>query len=380
MTARADGRARARQHRRRDGRGGAVARHADGAVGAAADGRPARREPRARDGCTRRTPTASRSRRRSPRYAAGGELVVVEERRARASRSSTTSSRRSPTRCIACSRRASCRGGRRRHVPDPRRRLAVLPRRDHQAPRPDRHVRASVWAHVRGDESGSPGLDGPRRLARSDRAPRRGGCGGFPRTARPEAERSRGARATTCASTGLAVSQDGNTVFVYASTGMQAEQAAHRRKRAAGGGPTPSRFVTEHWLREDERWDDEPEQPDVEEDLDRAGFAPWEVRVEAGSLREAHDLAEPLGLRATTSPRTFTYVIAGAGSREEAGSSPAGSTARSSRAASWSTRSASEPLCHLRGSRRLADRSIYWFDDTRPGVPRGRLFLQVQRF
>jgi len=66
----------------------------------------------------------------------------------------------------------------------------------------------------------------------------------------------------------LAVSQDGNTVFVYASTGMQAEQAGRIvESELQDAGVTPSRFVTERWLREDERWDDEPEQPDVEEDL-----------------------------------------------------------------------------------------------------------------
>jgi hypothetical protein len=117
----------------------------------------------------------------------------------------------------------------------------------------------------------------------------------------------------------LAVSQDDNTVFVYASTGMQAEQAGRIiESELQEAGVTPSRFVTERWLREDERWDDEPEQPDVEEDLIERGFAPWEVRVEAGSLREAHDLAERLRAEGYDVSRTFTYVIAGAGSREEA--------------------------------------------------------------
>jgi hypothetical protein len=117
----------------------------------------------------------------------------------------------------------------------------------------------------------------------------------------------------------LAVSQDGNTVFVYASTGMQAEQAGRIvESELQDAGVTPSRFVTERWLREDERWDDEPDQPDVEEDLIERGFAPWEVRVEAGSLREAHDLAEGLRAEGYDVSRTFTYVIAGAGSREEA--------------------------------------------------------------
>jgi hypothetical protein len=117
----------------------------------------------------------------------------------------------------------------------------------------------------------------------------------------------------------LAVSRDDGTVFVYAATGMQAEQAARIVESELNDqGLTPSRFVTEHWLHDDERWDDEPEQPDAEEELLQRGYAPWEVRVEAGSLREAHDLAEQLRSEGYDVSRTFTYVIAGARSREEA--------------------------------------------------------------
>ncbi|HXE93425.1 MAG TPA: SPOR domain-containing protein, partial [Gaiellaceae bacterium] len=83
-------------------------------------------------------------------------------------------------------------------------------------------------------------------------------------------------------------------------------------------GLTPSRFVTERWLHDDERWDDEPDRPDVEEELLERGYAPWEVRVEAESRQEAADLADQLRSEGYDVSRTFTYVIAGAGSREEA--------------------------------------------------------------
>ena len=117
----------------------------------------------------------------------------------------------------------------------------------------------------------------------------------------------------------LAVSQDGDTVFVYAASGMQAEQAARIiESELDDQGLTPSRFVTERWLQDEERWNDDPEQPDIEEELLQRGYAPWEVRVEADSLREAHDLAEQLRSEGYDVSRTFTYVIAGAGSREEA--------------------------------------------------------------
>jgi hypothetical protein len=117
----------------------------------------------------------------------------------------------------------------------------------------------------------------------------------------------------------LAVSQDDDTVFVYAATGMQAEQAARIiESELDDQGLTPSRFVTERWLQDEERWNDDPEQPDIEEELLQRGYAPWEVRVEADSLREAHDLAEQLRSEGYDVSRTFTYVIAGARSREEA--------------------------------------------------------------
>jgi hypothetical protein len=117
----------------------------------------------------------------------------------------------------------------------------------------------------------------------------------------------------------LAVSQDDNMVFVYASTGMQAEQASRIvEQELQEAGLEPERFLIEHWLAEEERWDDEPPQPDAEEELLERGYAPWEVRVETESLSEAHDLAEQLRGEGFDVSRTFNYVIAGATDREQA--------------------------------------------------------------
>jgi diacylglycerol kinase family enzyme len=117
----------------------------------------------------------------------------------------------------------------------------------------------------------------------------------------------------------LAVSQDGDTVFVYAASGMQAEQASRVvEQELQEAGLTPNRFVTERWLGDEERWDDEPEQPDAEEELLERGYAPWEVRVEARGLGEAHDLAEQLRAEGYDVSRTFTYVIAGTKTHDEA--------------------------------------------------------------
>src|SRR5919198_6369020 len=117
----------------------------------------------------------------------------------------------------------------------------------------------------------------------------------------------------------LAVSQDGNTIFVYAASGMQAEQASRIVERELQDeGIAPTRFVTERWLRDEDRWDDEPDEPDIEEELLQRGYAPWEVRVECKSLDEAHDLAEQLRADGYGVSRTFTFVIAGTESREQA--------------------------------------------------------------
>jgi hypothetical protein len=117
----------------------------------------------------------------------------------------------------------------------------------------------------------------------------------------------------------LAVSQDGDTVFVYAASAMQAEQASRIvEEELQEAGLTPERLVTERWLPDEERWDDDPEQPDVEEDLLRRGYAPWEVRVETETLGEAHDLAEQLRAEGYDVSRTFRYVVAGTSARDEA--------------------------------------------------------------
>lgn len=117
----------------------------------------------------------------------------------------------------------------------------------------------------------------------------------------------------------LAVSRDGDTVFVYASSGMQAEQASRVVERELQDeGLTPSRFVTERWLREEERWDDEPERADVEEDMLERGYAPWEVRVELESLEEADKLADQLRAEGYDVSRTFKYVVAGTADRQQA--------------------------------------------------------------
>lgn len=117
----------------------------------------------------------------------------------------------------------------------------------------------------------------------------------------------------------LAVSRDGDELFIYASSRREAGQAlvvieAELREREVEAHT--SRI--EHWLHDEERWDDEPPVRDGEEELLARGYAPWEVRIECASHRDAEKLADRLEAEGYSVVRRFRYVVAGTASREEA--------------------------------------------------------------
>jgi hypothetical protein len=117
----------------------------------------------------------------------------------------------------------------------------------------------------------------------------------------------------------LAVSHDADTVFVYASSRSEAEQAhavVEAELRAHGIEARTSGI--EHWLDEEDRWDDEPPGETWEEEELARGFAPWEVRVECASRQEAGELAERLEAEGYKPERRFQYLIDGTASREDA--------------------------------------------------------------
>ena len=293
MTSVADGRARARQHRRGDGRG-------DPARSACRWRRRCccRWSARAsRTTCSRRcttpTPTASRSRRRSPNYAEGKDEIVVREQAPRTRRRDPRGGARgaSPTRSRhLLEEGVVAEADGRRHVPAARRRLPVLPRRDHEAPRPDRHLGARCSARPLAETSarGRPSA-WRRRLADPDRAPH-------------EAEHARAllerlgldlgsdeaerARARSCEGHRLAgLARRRHDLRLRGDPAPQAEQARAiveaelarrrasrpRRSTSSTGSPTRTAGTTS---RRGETWE--------EEELER-GFAPWEVRVELPS-------------------------------------------------------------------------------------------------
>lgn len=117
----------------------------------------------------------------------------------------------------------------------------------------------------------------------------------------------------------LAVSRDGDEIFVYASSYGEAEQAqrvVEAELRTLGVDARVSRI--EHWLDAEERWDDEPAAETWEkEELDR-GFAPWEVRVACGSRGEADELAGRLEAEGYRPIRRHQYLIVGTATKEEA--------------------------------------------------------------
>ncbi|HLX31878.1 MAG TPA: hypothetical protein VKR79_03800 [Gaiellaceae bacterium] len=117
----------------------------------------------------------------------------------------------------------------------------------------------------------------------------------------------------------LAVSRDGDIVFVYAGTSAEAAKAqavVEAELREHDVEARTSRI--EHWLEDEERWDDEPPGETWEEQELERGYAPWEVRVECGSRQEASQLAERLEAEGYRPERRFQYLIVGAASRADA--------------------------------------------------------------
>ena len=117
----------------------------------------------------------------------------------------------------------------------------------------------------------------------------------------------------------LAASHEGDVVFVYADSALQGEQArrvveAELKEQGLEAGS----ITLEHWLPDEERWDDEAPQPTVEEEVAAKGYAPWEVRVERDSHREAEALADELEAEGRPVIRRWRYLIAGADSEEDA--------------------------------------------------------------
>jgi hypothetical protein len=117
----------------------------------------------------------------------------------------------------------------------------------------------------------------------------------------------------------LAVTEDDDVVFVYASSSLELEKArAAIEQELDELGAQPTSVQVEHWLAAEERWDDDTSGETVDSDLLAEGYAPWEVRIPAASREQAGRLARELEREGYGVVRRFRYVIAGCASREEA--------------------------------------------------------------
>jgi hypothetical protein len=117
----------------------------------------------------------------------------------------------------------------------------------------------------------------------------------------------------------LAVTREGRTIFVYANSSLQLEQAEKLiHDELEELGLEADNIVSEHWLADEDRWNDEPRPDTIEGETLAAGYAPWEVRIPCRSHEEARELAEQLEAEGYGVVRRWTYVIAGTGSHEEA--------------------------------------------------------------
>jgi hypothetical protein len=117
----------------------------------------------------------------------------------------------------------------------------------------------------------------------------------------------------------LAVSRDGNELFVYASSQPEAERARGIiEAELAEEGVEARTSAVERWLPDEERWSNEAPQETWEEEERDRGYAPWEVRIERETHAEAQKLAEELDSQGYDVVRRWRYLIVGAASNEEA--------------------------------------------------------------
>ena len=117
----------------------------------------------------------------------------------------------------------------------------------------------------------------------------------------------------------LAVSRDGGELFVYASTAAEADRARQIVEAELADDDVEARVSeVERWLHDEERWSGEPREETWEEEEVEHGNAPWEVRVELPSHREASRIADELEGEGYKPVRRYRYLIVGTASEEEA--------------------------------------------------------------
>ena len=118
----------------------------------------------------------------------------------------------------------------------------------------------------------------------------------------------------------LVVSRDDETLFVYAGSRAEAERARDVIETELRETGAEGRVGSiEHWLAEEDRWDDEaPQEFEAEQEVLKEGLSPWEVRLEADTPEAAETLAAKLAADGYRVVRRYRYVLVGADSEEAA--------------------------------------------------------------
>src|SRR4051794_37506699 len=110
----------------------------------------------------------------------------------------------------------------------------------------------------------------------------------------------------------VSVSGADENLFVYADSPAQADQAhAVVVAELEHHGITATTSGVEHWLADEERWDNETAGETWEDEVENLGYAPWEVRVTCSSRHEAMKLAEQLESEGYRPIRHWKHLIVG---------------------------------------------------------------------
>jgi hypothetical protein len=117
----------------------------------------------------------------------------------------------------------------------------------------------------------------------------------------------------------VSISGDDEKLFVYADSPGKAERAhAVILSELEHHGIAATASEVEHWLAQEERWDNEPVDETWEDEVEDMDYAPWEVRVTCGSRHEAVTLEQQLEAEGYRPIRQWRHLIVGTDSREDA--------------------------------------------------------------
>ena len=117
----------------------------------------------------------------------------------------------------------------------------------------------------------------------------------------------------------ISISGDDENLFVYADSPAKADRArAVILSELEHHGISGTTSSVEHWLADEERWDNEPAGDTWEDEAVERDYAPWEVRATCGSRHEAVRLEKQLEAEGYKPIRQWQHLIVGTGTREDA--------------------------------------------------------------